>query len=228
MDRMPTFDSAPAPSLEIEPVEDMPREDNKKISIGLEKETPFLPPKSKAKTPAPQKAKKPMTEKQSAHMERMRQRRMELQAARTGKKFEKQEPTPNPPKETKTKIEEETFEEPKPKPKKAKQLIPAKKTGDDFENWLDNYEMMKKFEFQIHKDEQDKREAVARKKEEEARKELEMEERIRSKILAEQKHTNRKMAPHRWTPQVKRPIPATQGHLQTPTTDFGIYSNRYF
>ena len=81
---MPTFESAPAPSLEIEPVEDMPREDNKKVSIGLEKETPFLPPKKEQA-----KAKKPMTEKQSAHMERMRQRKMELQAARTGKKFEK-------------------------------------------------------------------------------------------------------------------------------------------
>ena len=145
---MPTFDAAPAPSLEIEPVEDMPRQENTKISLGLEKETPFLPPKN-AKAPA--KAKKPMTEKQTAHMERMRQRKMELQAARTGKKFEKkQEPTPNPPKETETIIEEKNYVEPKPPPKKAKQLLPAKKTGDDFENWLDNYEMMKKFEFQIH------------------------------------------------------------------------------
>lgn len=227
---MPTFDSAPAPSLEIEPVEDMPREDNKKVSIGLEKETPFLPPKSKAKT-APQKAKKPMSEKQTAHMERMRQRRMELQAARTGKKFEKVEPTPTTPKETKTIIEEEDFEEPKPKPKKAKQLLPkAGKSGDDFENWLDNYEMMKRFEFQIGKDEQAKRDAELRKKEDEARKEMELEEKIRKKILAEQKQSSSRASAvnYRWSPKQKTPIPSTQNHLQTPTTDYGIYSNRYF
>jgi hypothetical protein len=224
MDRMPTFESAPAPSLEIEPVEDMPREENKKVSIGLEKETPFLPPK-KEQT----KAKKPMSEKQQAHMERMRQRRMELQAARTGKKFEKKEPTPNKPKETKTKIEEETLEEPpKKKAPPPKKNTKVGSSGDDFEKWLDNYEMLKKMEHAIAQEEKAKRDAETRKKEEEARKELEMEERIRKKILAEQKQKNMKVAPHRWTPQVKTPIPSTQNHLQTPTTDYGIYSNRYF
>ena len=103
MDRMPTFEAAPATSLEIQPVEDMPQQENEKIDIGMEKETPFLPPK-KAQAA---KAKKPMTEKQMAHMERMRQRKIELQAARAGKKFEK-EPTPNPPTKTKPKSQEET------------------------------------------------------------------------------------------------------------------------
>tara|TARA_Y100001937_G_scaffold1267_1_gene1620 strand:+ start:231 stop:902 length:672 start_codon:yes stop_codon:yes gene_type:complete len=223
MDRMPTFESAPAPSLEIEPVEDMPREDNKKVSIGLEKETPFLPPKKEQA-----KAKKPMTEKQSAHMERMRQRKMELQAARTGKKFEKKEPTPNPPKENKTNIEEEKIVEPPKKKATPKKKEKAGGSGDDFEKWLDNYEMLKKMEHAIAKEEQAKRDAELRKKEDEARKEMEMEERIRKKILAEQKQKNMKVAPHRWTPQVKTPIPSTQNHLQTPTTDYGIYSNRYF
>lgn len=224
---MPTFESAPAPSLEIEPVEDMPRQENTKVSIGLEKETPFLPPKKQQAKP-----KKGMTEKQSAHMERMRQRKMELQAARTGKKFEKKEPTPNPPKETKTIIEEETFEEP-PKKKatpKKKEQPKAGGSGDDFEKWLDNYEMLKKMEHAIHSEEKARQDAELRKKEAEARKELELEERIRKKILAEQKQSSSRASAvnYRWSPKAKTPIPSTQNHLLTPTTDYGIYSNRYF
>tara|TARA_R100000773_G_C4212350_1_gene111607 strand:+ start:249 stop:977 length:729 start_codon:yes stop_codon:yes gene_type:complete len=228
MDRMPTFDNATA-TLEIEPVEDMPRQQNEKIEPPVERETPFLPPKSAAKQTKP---KKPMTEKQAAHMERMRMRKLELQQARMGKKFEKkQDPTPeipnnNPP------VEEEAEEvAPPKKTKKAASKEVVGKSGavdTGFESWLDNYEMMKKIEMKIQAEERSAREAEERKKQKEAEKERAMEERLRKKILAEQQ--NRKIAsqPRRWTPATKQPIPATQGMLQTQSEDFGIYSNRYF
>ncbi len=224
MDRMPTFDNATA-TLEIEPVEDMPRQQNEKIEPVVERETPFLPPKSV-------KAKKPMTEKQAAHMERMRMRKIELQAARQGKKFS----SPNPPTKKEPIVEEEVEVEVQPKKKVAKEVKPLGKSGavnvelqqGGFENWLDNYEMMKKIELKIKEEERTAREAEDRKKAKEEEKERAMEERLRKKILAEQQ--NRKIAsqPRRWTPTTKQPIPATQGHLQTQSEDFGIYSNRYF
>ena len=224
MDRMPTFDNATA-TLEIEPVEDMPRQDNEKIEPVVERETPFLPPKSVKQA----KPKKPMTEKQAAHMERMRMRKLELQAARQGKKYA----SPNPPTKKEPIIEEEVEVVEEPKKAKPKEAKPSGKAGAvnvelGFENWLNNYEMMKKIEFKIQEEERAAREAEDRKKAKEAEKERGMEERLRKKILAEQQ--NRKMAPQprRWTPSTKQPIPTTQGHLQTQSEDFGIYSNRYF
>ena len=64
--------------------------------------------------------------------------------------------------------------------------------------------------------------------ENETKKEQAWEARIRAKILAEQSQSQPRQVPRRWTPSTKQPIPATQHHLATPVTDFGVYSNRYF
>ncbi len=222
MDRMPKFDNEPV-SLEIQPVEDMLREEPEIIAPVVERETPFLPPKKERKQEKVVKEKKPISEKQKAHLERMRERRLELQQAKLGKFKNKggldktPDPEPEPPAPEPRKPEIMKQEKKKPPPKKTEK--------DDFETFLQHYELLEKLKNEVKREDEAKRLAEETRRNAELKKEQELEAKIRKKILAEQQRTT---APRRWTPSVKQSIPATQNHLSTPNNDFGIYSNRYF
>jgi hypothetical protein len=225
MDRMPKFDAEPV-SLEIQPVEDMTRAEPEVIAPVVERETPFLPPKKERKVAE----KKPTSDARLAHLERMRQRKVELKEARAGKKFKNATPeTPTHPTPTKEIEEEKVEAPPAPKPTR-KKAETTKKSGevgevDDFEKFLQHYEMLEKLKGEVSRQEQKRREVEEKQRQAELAKEKAIEDRIRKQILAEQ---HRSSVPRRWTPATKQPVPATQNHLSTPSQDFGIYSNRYF
>ena len=236
MDRMPTFEiEAPTPSLEIQEVQDLSqsRPPEKVVPI-LERETPFLPPRQTptAKAVRNEKIKevkrneKGMTPAQEAHLERMRERKAELKAL----KEQGIKPPPAPKKSTKK--EKVVVEEPAP----VKERMPEQNhqggskfdDAEDFNKFLSHYEKFKTIKHKMKQEDLRKEEALEREKEKEIRKEEALEARIRAKILAEQSHSQPRQVPRRWTPSTKQPIPATQHHLATPVTDFGVYSNRYF
>ena len=238
MDRMPTFEmEAPTPSLEIQEVQDLSqsRPPEKVVPI-LERETPFLPPRNTATAKAVRNEKlkevkrneKGMTPAQEAHLERMRERKAELKEL----KEQGVKPPPAPKKSTKKEkvvVEEKEVER---MPEQNHQGGSKFDDADDFNKFLSHYEKFKTIKHKMKQEDLRKEEALEREKEKEIKKEQALEARIRAKILAEQSQSQARpiprQVPRRWTPETKRPMPATQNHLATPTTDFGVYSNRYF
>jgi len=232
MDRMPMFEmEAPTPSLEIQEVQDLSqsRPPEKVVPI-LERETPFLPPRQTATAKAVKNEKlkevkrneKGMTPAQEAHLERMRERKAEL------KELKEQGIKPPPAPKKSTKKEKVVVEEKEVERMPEQNHQGGSKFDDaaDFEKFLTHYEKFKTIKHNMKQEDLRIEKEIERKKQLEIKKEEELEARIRAKILAE--HSQARPIPRRWTPSTKQQMPVTQNYLATPTTDFGVYSNRYF